>query len=356
MSRFWKFMVIAVLMLGLLLPTSLLTVGCGDEDTTTTAKTTVTTAETTATTVDSSSMLAERANAVLTAESEYTGNSIKAEELSAMLPAAGGSPTLFLLDVRAEKDFAAGHIEGAVNVPFAEWAAPENLKALPEGMPIVVVCYTGHTAAQVVGGLRMLGYDAIALRAGMMGWMQGTSNQTVADSLLAAANPVLNVAANASATAEKGGALTQPSKADYEVIASEANTNMSAMPTTGDFNSNVITAEALSAQLAGAGAADLFLLDIRSAKDYEEVGHIEGTINIPFTSVAVEENLAMLPKDKKLIIICYTGNTASQAASILQLLGYDTATLKYGMMSWTVTGQTQGFVDDITTADYPVVQ
>jgi rhodanese-related sulfurtransferase len=41
-----------------------------------------------------------------------------------------------------------------------------------------VYCYTGQTAGQVVGALRLLGFDAVSLKGGMgmpanepMGWM-----------------------------------------------------------------------------------------------------------------------------------------------------------------------------------------
>ncbi|MBY6276463.1 rhodanese-like domain-containing protein, partial [Symbiobacterium thermophilum] len=30
-----------------------------------------------------------------------------------------GDDSIFLLDIRADADFAAGHVEGSVNIPFA---------------------------------------------------------------------------------------------------------------------------------------------------------------------------------------------------------------------------------------------
>ncbi len=352
MSRHWKFLILAMLVVGLMLPAAFSAIGCGGDETTTTA------AETSTATVDSSAAVAERANEVLSADTgDYGGNSIKGEKLSAMLADPAQADTLYVIDARSAEDYGKGHIEGAVNIPFATWAEPDNLSGLPQDKTIVVVCYTGHTAAQIVGGLRMLGYDAIALRAGMMGWTQGTSNQKVADELLAAANPVVNTPAEASAAGTSSGALTGVSDDLYETIAGLANTDMSSLSTSGDYANNVITAEKLAPMVTDpAKMEDIFLLDIRSAKDYEAVGHIEGAVNIPFKALAVPENLDKLPDDKKIVVICYTGNTASQATMILRILGYDASTLKFGSMGWTVTPDTQGFVDMITTADYPVVQ
>ncbi len=78
----------------------------------------------------------------------------------------------------------------------------------------------------------------------------------------------------------------------------------------------------------------LFLLDIRLSENYA-VGHISGSINVEFIDAMEPHNLALLPKDgTPIIIICYTGHTASQLNSILNLMGYNAWTLRFGMMSW----------------------
>ncbi|MEW6068325.1 MAG: rhodanese-like domain-containing protein [Nitrospirota bacterium] len=76
----------------------------------------------------------------------------------------------FLLDIRKAGDFCKGHISEAVNIPFEEVARPENLAKLPTDMPILVICYTGHTASQINSILNMLGYNAWTLRFGMTSW------------------------------------------------------------------------------------------------------------------------------------------------------------------------------------------
>jgi rhodanese-related sulfurtransferase len=79
--------------------------------------------------------------------------------------------SLYIMDIRANKDYVAGHIPGAENIEFANAAKPENLAKLPtDGRQIVVVCYTSQTGNQVASILNLLGYDAWALRFGMMGW------------------------------------------------------------------------------------------------------------------------------------------------------------------------------------------
>jgi rhodanese-related sulfurtransferase len=59
---------------------------------------------------------------------------------------------------------------------------------------------------------------------------------------------------------------------------------------------------------------------------------------------------AELPKDKKIVVYCYTGQTAGQATAALRMMGYDAVSLNGGMgtpanapMGWANKG-------------YPVVQ
>jgi rhodanese-related sulfurtransferase len=355
MSRLWKFLLITAIVAGLLLPASLAAVGCGGE-TTTTATTEAKTA-TVATTADTKA-LETRADEVLAADAgDYGGNSVAADKLSTMLADPAQKQTLYLLDIRPADDFAKGHIEGATNVPFVQWAAPDSLKSYPADKTIVVICSSGATAAETVGGMRMLGFDAIALKGGMMGWTQSSNTQQVISDLQAANNPVVNTAPSMpAASSTAGGPLTKPSNDLYESIAGTANTFMSSMPTSGDYANNVITADVLKTKLADATeAGKLYLLDIRKSDVFQSVGHIDGAMSIPFKDLGAASNLKMLPKDKKIIVICYTGNTAAQAAMILNLLGYDAVSLAYGEMGWAVTPETDGYVQYLQKANYPVV-
>jgi rhodanese-related sulfurtransferase len=43
----------------------------------------------------------------------------------------------------------------------------EGFSDLPKDKTIVVYCYTGQTAGQTVGILRLLGYDAVSLNGGV---------------------------------------------------------------------------------------------------------------------------------------------------------------------------------------------
>jgi len=70
------------------------------------------------------------------------------------------------VSMRRPADFAAGHIETAVNVPFNGdmW---EGTALLPTDKALVSYCYSGQTCNQGIALLRLLGYDAYSIQFGM---------------------------------------------------------------------------------------------------------------------------------------------------------------------------------------------
>lgn len=76
---------------------------------------------------------------------------------------------VYILDIRRKEDFDKGHIKGANHCWWFD--VGKNIDMLPTDKQIVVCCYTGQSAGQVIGVLQMMGYDAIALLGGMNnGW------------------------------------------------------------------------------------------------------------------------------------------------------------------------------------------
>lgn len=96
-------------------------------------------------------------------------NGIKGDVLKAKLDAG---EQIFLLDVRQPNEFAAGRIEGAVNIPVRE--VPKNLAKLPQDMnaPIVVICAAAVRSGYVAMALNFKGYSNVKhLAAGYIaGW------------------------------------------------------------------------------------------------------------------------------------------------------------------------------------------
>lgn len=88
------------------------------------------------------------------------------------LQARMGHGDVVVVDVRPEIEFAAGHIDGAVNIPLSGLA--ERMEELPHDVTVVAYCRGPYCvlAAEAVSRLRDVGYDAARLAAGYPEWQQ----------------------------------------------------------------------------------------------------------------------------------------------------------------------------------------
>lgn len=75
-----------------------------------------------------------------------------------------------LLDVRPTDEFAAGHVEGAINIPVAELA--DRMATLPADATVVAYCRGPYCvmAATAVARLREAGHPAVRLAGGFPQW------------------------------------------------------------------------------------------------------------------------------------------------------------------------------------------
>lgn len=89
---------------------------------------------------------------------------------------------------------------------------------------------------------------------------------------------------------------------------------------------------------------EYILVDIRSNVSYQH-GFIPGAINIEAESL--EDRLAELPHDKKLIVYCLKGIISEEAASMLCSRGYDAYNLAGGYGEWLIKNfsEDQRYVD-----------
>ena len=74
----------------------------------------------------------------------------------------------FVLDVREQHEWDAGHLAGAVHFPMD--TVPARVGELPADRPVFVVCAAGGRSRQVTDYLRHQGLEAINVADGMQGW------------------------------------------------------------------------------------------------------------------------------------------------------------------------------------------
>lgn len=78
----------------------------------------------------------------------------------------------FLLDVREDDEWQAGHAEGALHIPLSDFVARygELTEAAPQDGRINVICRSGGRSAQVTLYLVQQGIDAANVHGGMQVW------------------------------------------------------------------------------------------------------------------------------------------------------------------------------------------
>lgn len=220
---------------------------------------------------------------------------------------------MFIIDIRTPEDYAKGHIKGAVNLPFGNQSIAQNLEIIPDDVPVYVYCYTGQTASQTIAVLNVAGKPAYNVQSGFVRGISVEPNFENYLSTEAAALPTGTYAVDADIKAAV--------EEYFATVASYAGTPTEAQ------NIKVETVK----EIVDSESDEYVIVSVRKAEDYA-LGHVKGAVNIPF-GAGMQDALTELPKDKKIIVYCYTGQTGSQTAAILRLLGYEAYNMQFGMGS-----------------------
>jgi rhodanese-related sulfurtransferase len=84
------------------------------------------------------------------------------------LPAAGLPEGAYLLDVREDEEWAAGHAPDAVHIPLGELGG--RAEQVPRDQEVYVICRSGSRSAYAAQALGAGGWNAANVADGMLGW------------------------------------------------------------------------------------------------------------------------------------------------------------------------------------------
>jgi rhodanese-related sulfurtransferase len=190
-----------------------------------------------------------------------------------------------LVDVRTPKEFAQGHIEGAINVDWKNRHFADNItKVVGNDKPAAIYCRSGNRATRAMYAMDALGYNEVYnLEHGIKSWK--------------AENKPLK-------TLEVKG-----DKHHLDVV---------------NFNN------AIQGQVGK-------LIDIRTAKEYDAY-HIPGAINIDFKKDNFKEEMEKVGKDVPVLIYCRSGGRSGRATKMLSNEGFDVYNLNKGILKWKEKG------------------
>jgi thioredoxin 1 len=83
-------------------------------------------------------------------------------------------------------------------------------------------------------------------------------------------------------------------------------------------------------------AAGAYVLDVREAWEFED-GHVPSAHHIALNTVP--DNLASIPRDQKVWVICQAGGRSMTAANYLEAQGFDAVSVAGGTGTWIGAGK-----------------
>ncbi len=240
-------------------------------------------------------------------------------------PATAGEVDAFLakyyiLDIRNSDAFNAGHVQGAKNIAFGSILTEA---ANSGGKPILMICYSGQTACYATSLLRLYGYsNTQALKWGMSGWNNATSaswDNNTGDIAKGHAN--WSYAAAPATEVFKDPVLGTISQDGAEILQARVEEVVAAGFKTAS-NADVLD-----------HPANYFVNNYFSATDYTGFGHINDAYRVKEELKLVGNGYLGLDPDAnaKVVSYCYTGQTSAVLTAWLNVLGYDSYSLTFGM-------------------------
>jgi len=226
----------------------------------------------------------------------------------------------YIMDIRKNDAYIAGHIQGAKNVAFSDILTEAGNAGVK---PILMVCYTGQTACYGTSLLRLYGYPHTrALKWGMSGW-----NST-------SAGPWNNGIGSPGDGNANWSYDAAPSNSTF------SNPELSSFSTDGSQILKDRVEQIVAAGFKGVSGSEVltspsnyFVNNYFSEVDFNAFGHIKDVYRIKEKLSLKDDGYLGLDSDTntKVVNYCYTGQTSAVITAWLRVLGYEAYSLKFGM-------------------------
>lgn len=250
----------------------------------------------------------------------------------------------FLMDIRKPEHYNQGHIEGAVNTSLGDVLETAEQSA---GKPIVVICYSGQSAAHAVTALRLSGYsDAKSLKFGMSSWHSDFDVWTGNTG-----NTADNYASNWTSDA-----APSPQEFDYPSFDSDYENGPDILDERIEYM--------LDNGFKGINGEDVlqapdnyFVNNYWAEGDWSQYGHIKGAFRLFGEDLTLaNDGFKHLNPEKTVVTYCWTGQTSSILTAYLTVLGYDATSLKFGANGMIYSDLQSHKWSESTPADFDYVQ
>lgn len=254
--------------------------------------------------------------------------------------------TYLIIDIRYHEDYIIGHIDGALNVDrerIIEFLKSTNIYQYTK---VVIVDNTGQGASYVASILRAIGFGSVyPMKDGMASWNKEFAHHW--GDGIGNINPSY-ITDEVFPKAEKDGlpSINNNGKTLSEIVEIQAQKAI-------NYNFS-ITIDNLIANIN-----DFYIINYWPRTKYLQA-HLTGARWYePKTSININSDLTTIPKDKKIVIYCYTGQNSSAVTGYLRILGYDAYCLRFGSNSFmhakSIQNNWYAYLAADKVNDYPIV-
>ena len=236
------------------------------------------------------------------------------------------NPKYHIIDIRTATWFEYGHIKNAANVQPADLLHYfENSIVPSEYDKIILVCYSGQSAAYFTSLLRIAGYDnAFSMNWGMSSWRvdfaENSWLKNTSDDFLSKIET-----SNYEKSARGEAPTISTGKNEGETILRARLEKAFATP----YKESIVKSSAVFEQ-----PNDFYIIDYNGADRYAK-GHIPQAVQYnPNGSLSSTTDLLTFPTDKRVLVYGPTGQETAYVVAYLNVLGYNAGNLAYGANSF----------------------
>lgn len=238
---------------------------------------------------------------------EVNASQFPVDPIMAQSRLKGKEASFLILDLRAPDVYAQKHVQGAVNMSIV--ALAENIANLPKDKTLLLYCYTGQSSALAMVPLKAYGYQAIFVNGG---FAQMEKAGFIMDN-----KPVPFVPAKNEKTIDSR----------QTNILAGIQANLLAIARQHTVKTLVVVDRDVKELSTGSPEKYAFV-DLRPATDFAK-GHIKGAVSAPLAELRTR--VTMLPKDKRLVLCCKSGQLAAMSTAPLTAEGFKIISLCAGL-------------------------
>lgn len=234
--------------------------------------------------------------------------------------------TYYLIDIRSGSWFDYGHIKGAVNVAAKDLQNHFESAMDPSKYDkIILICYSGQSAAYFTSLLRLSGYDNVySMNWGMSSWRVDFAENSWLKNTSSDLTDKLETKENTKAAAGEFPVLQTNKEVPADILKDRLSTAFST-----PYKASIVKySQALEAP------ENYYLIDYRTLEKYKK-SHLPGAIHYKAgEDLLSSAQLNTLPTDKTIVVYGETGQETAYLVAYLDILGYDAANLAYGANSF----------------------